>query len=88
MASKFLCFVQIILKHHQENTRIQPATIEVVANPWQIETSSPNGVLMVAMDCAGFPCPVVSGQTHLVTTLPASTIAPHPIVTGGSTIIL
>jgi hypothetical protein len=37
--ANFLCFVQIIFKHDQENTRIQPAAIEVVANPWQIPLS-------------------------------------------------
>src|SRR5207302_10138326 len=51
-----------------------------------IDTSSLSGTSTVAIGCAGLPCTIVLGGTDLVTTLPAVTIAPRPIVTFGNTI--
>ena len=51
-----------------------------------IDTSSLSGTSTVAIGSAGLPCTIVLGGTDLVTTLPAVTIAPWPILTLGSTI--
>src|ERR1700732_3828283 len=49
------------------------------------ETSCLSGISTVAIGRAGFPCTIVFGGTDFVTTLPAVTIDPRPIVTLGNT---
>src|SRR5215472_16589323 len=42
-----------------------------------------NGISQCAIGLAGLPCTIVMGGTERVTTLPAVTTAPRPIVTLG-----
>src|SRR3970282_1669862 len=48
--------------------------------------SAPSGTPQRATGTAGLPCTSVIGATDCVTTLPAGTTGPRPIVTLGSTI--
>src|SRR5258706_10244309 len=46
-------------------------------------TSDESGIPQFAMGTAGFPCTMVMGGTEWLTTLPAVTTAPRPMVTLG-----
>ena len=65
--------------------RVQGSGLRFLENSFS-ETSRRIGTPMRAIGLAGLPCTIVMGGTDVVTTLPAVTIDPRPMVTLGSTI--